>query len=117
MFAYICLTRTLQIHQLSLSKPDSFAFKTNINRNLFVYSLKNHDFTSRIRWYCCTSLHFIKRRGRSSPRFQAKSLHELLKLKGGFAMMMSFFDIFIIVALIACFYYKIYFCIDSLSLI
>ena len=33
-----------------------------------------------------------------------------------FAMMMSLvFDIFKIVALIACFYYKIYFCIDSLS--
>lgn len=71
-----CLTRTIQIHQLSLSKPDSFAFKTNINRNLFVRSLKNYDFTFIICWHCCTSLHFIKRRGRSSPRSQAKSLHE-----------------------------------------
>ena len=40
MFTYICLTRTIQIHQLSLSSPDSFAFKPNINRNLFVRSLK-----------------------------------------------------------------------------
>lgn len=67
MFIYICLTRTIQIHQLSLCKPDSFAFKTNINRNLFVRSLKNYDLTFIVCWHCCTSEYFIKRRGRSSP--------------------------------------------------
>ena len=67
MFTYICLARTIQIHQLSLSKPDSFAFKTNINRNLFVRCLKNHDFTFIICWHCRTSEYFISRRGRSSP--------------------------------------------------
>ena len=68
MFTYICLALTIQIHQLSLSKPDRFAFKTNINRNLFVRCLKNYDFTFIVFWHCCTSLYFIKRRGMLSPR-------------------------------------------------
>ena len=45
IFAYIFLVRFIKIHHLCLNKPKCFAFKTNINRNLFVRSLKNHDFT------------------------------------------------------------------------
>ena len=77
MFAYIFLVRFIKIHHLCLNKPKCFAFKTNINRNLFVRSLKNHDFT----FFCLLALLylriFIRRRGRPSPpRSQAKSLHE-----------------------------------------
>ena len=67
MFAYIFLVRFIKIHHLCLNKPKCFAFKTNINRNLFVRSLKNHDFT----FFCLLALLylriFIRRRGRPSP--------------------------------------------------
>ncbi len=78
IFAYIFLVRFIKIHHLCLNKPKCFAFKTNINRNLFVRSLKNHDFTFFL-FIGIIVPTLILLRGRESlppPRSQAKSLHE-----------------------------------------